>query len=96
LRDRGEVECIDPATGKTLWSGELPKSGSNYYASPTLADGKLYAAREDGVVYVAKIEGGFQVLAENNMGERIIASPVPVGNRLLLRGDKTMFCIGAQ
>gem|GEM_PF-2203185 len=30
------------------------------------------------------------------MGERIIASPVPVANRLLLRGEKHLFCIAAK
>lgn len=93
VRDRGEVECIEPATGKTLWSGALPKSGANYYSSPSLADGKIYAAREDGIVFVARANGKFEVLAENNMGERIIASPVPVAGRLLLRGEKHLFCI---
>ncbi|HYV28307.1 MAG TPA: PQQ-binding-like beta-propeller repeat protein, partial [Candidatus Eisenbacteria bacterium] len=67
VRDRGEVECIDPATGKTLWSDALPKSSSSYYSSPALADGKIYAAREDGVVFVARVEGKFEVLAENAM-----------------------------
>jgi outer membrane protein assembly factor BamB len=93
VRDRGEVECIDPATGKTIWKGELPKNSASYYSSPALADGKLYAAREDGVVFVARVEGKFEVLGENIMGERIIASPVPVANRLLLRGEKHLFCV---
>ncbi len=96
VRDRGEVECVEPATGKTLWSGALPKSGASYYSSPSLADGKLYAAREDGVVFVAGANGKFELLAENNMGERVIASPVPVANRLLLRGEKHLFCIAAK
>ncbi len=96
LRDRGEIECVDPATGKTLWSGSLPKQSASYYASPTVADGKLYAAREDGVVFVARIDGEFAVLAENDLGERIIASPVPVSNRLLLRGEKHLFCVAAD
>lgn len=93
-RDRGEIECIDPATGRTIWNGQLPKNSSSYYASPALADGKLYAAREDGVVFVARVEGPFEVLAENPMGERIIASPVPVANRLFLRGEQHLFCVG--
>ena len=96
LHDKGKVECLDPATGKTLWTGALPKNSNSYYSSPTLADGKLYAAREDGVVFVAQIEGKFEVLAENNMGERIIAAPVAVSNRLLLRGDNHLFCVGAE
>jgi outer membrane protein assembly factor BamB len=97
VRDRGEVECIDPKTGKTAWSGQLPKSSASYYSSPSLADGKIYAAREDGVVFVARVEGGtFEVLAENEMDERIIACPVPVAGRLLLRGEQNLYCVGAE
>jgi outer membrane protein assembly factor BamB len=93
VRDRGQVECIDPATGKTLWTGELPKAGSSYYSSPAAADGKIYAAREDGAIFVVNIDGSFKVLSENKMGEPVIASPVPVANRLLIRGEKHLFCI---
>jgi len=95
LRDRGEIECVDPATGRSLWSGMLPKESTSYYASPLVAAGKLYAAREDGVVFVARIEGKFEVLARNDLGERLIASPVPLGNRLLFRGAEHLFCVGA-
>jgi outer membrane protein assembly factor BamB len=93
LRDHGEIECLEPLTGKTLWEGALPKAKASYYASPLIANGKLYAAREDGVVFVAQVEGKFELLAENSMGEQIIASPVPVANRLLIRGDHHLFCI---
>src|SRR5690606_6068396 len=74
LRDRGQIECIDPATGKALWSDEFPRDRANYYASPLVAGDKLYAIREDGVVFVASVGDGFRVLAENKMGERVIAS----------------------
>jgi len=93
VRDRGEIECIDPATGKSFWSNAFPKASSNFYSSPVVASGKLYAAREDGVVFVANVEGKFELLAENNMGERVIASPVPVSNRLFIRGEQHLFCI---
>ena len=96
MRDHGEIECLDPATGQTLWKDALPKASANYYASPVIAAGKLYAAREDGVVFVAQVEGKFQLLEENRMGERVIASPVPVSNRLLIRGEQHLFCIGAE
>ena len=94
VRDRGEVECIDPRTGKTVWSDAFPKASSNFYASPVIAGGKLYAARENGAVFVASVDGKFELLAENKMGERVIASPVPVSNRLLIRGEEHLFCIG--
>jgi len=95
LGDGGEVACIDPATGATLRAGALPEHRMNYYASPTIAGGNLYAAREDGVVYVARLTGGFEVLSENPMDEQMIASPVPVAGRLLLRGAQHLFCVEA-
>lgn len=98
LRDGGELDCLEPSTGQTLWHAAFPKASAKFYASPLVAAGKLYAAREDGVVFVAQVEGKFQMLAENQMGERVIASPVPVANRLLLRGEQHLFCVsgGAQ
>ncbi len=96
LRDRGEIECVDPATGKSRWSEELPRKSSKYYASPAVADGKLYAAREDGIVFVVRVAGGFSLLAENDMGQRLVASPVPIANRLLLRGEKDLFCVSEE
>jgi outer membrane protein assembly factor BamB len=97
VRDRGEVECLDPVTGKTIWTGAFPKHRTNFYASPLIAGGKLYAPREDGMVFVASIENDqFNLLSENNMNESVIASPVPLGNRILIRGEKHLFCVGSE
>jgi outer membrane protein assembly factor BamB len=97
VRDRGEVASIDPATGKTNWEDAFPKSRSNFYASPLIAGDRLFAPREDGVVFVASVAGGnFKLLAENAMGESVIASPVPLANRVLLRGEKHLFCVASE
>jgi outer membrane protein assembly factor BamB len=96
LRHRGELVCIDPATGKTIWTGAFPQARAPYYASPVIANGILYAAREDGTVFVARVGEKFELLSENPMGEQIIATPVPVKNRLILRGDQHLFCVAAE
>ena len=97
VRDRGEVACLDPATGKTIWESAFPRHRSNFFASPLVAGDKLYAAREDGTVFVASIAGDkFELLAENEMGESIIGSPVPAANRLFIRGAKHLFCVTAR
>lgn len=96
LRHRGEVVCLDPATGETLWTESLPRTAAPYYSSPVVANGVLYAAREDGVVFAAKVGETFELLGENPMGERIIATPVPANNRILIRGDDHLFCIAAK
>lgn len=97
LSDRGEVHCLDAKSGKDLWKGTIPRASASYYSSPILAGDLLYAAREDGTVAVIKVgEGGMELLSQNEMGERIAASPVPVGDRLLLRGVEHLFCLGAK
>jgi outer membrane protein assembly factor BamB len=92
LGDRGEVHCIDPKSGKTIWSNKLPRGAQSYYSSPTIADGKIYAAREDGKFFVADLDQDLKVLFEREFGARIIASPVPVGDRILLRSDTHLMC----
>ena len=95
VRDRGEVECIDPTTGKTIWSDAFPKGRAAFYASPIIAGGNLYAPREDGVVFVASVANDrLELLAENDLEEPVIGSPVPVQNRILIRGEEHLFCLG--
>ena len=95
VRDKGEVVCVDAKSGETKWSGQLPKNSAKYYGSPVIADGKIYTTREDGTVLVAKISDSFETLAENHMGEKVIASPVAVDGHILLRGVKHLFCVAS-
>lgn len=94
VQDLGQLDCVDPVSGKTLFSAEFPKDKSRFYASPVIAGDKLYTIREDGKVFVWKVGEGFELLAENDMGEKVIASPVLLDGKILIRGEKNLFCIG--
>ena len=97
LSDRGQINCIDLKTGKDIWVAAIPRASANFYSSPILAGDLLFCAREDGVVAVVKVNAtGMEVLAENAMGERLAAAPVPVRDRLLIRGVDHLYCLGAQ
>ncbi len=96
VSDRGQVDCLEPATGKTVWSATLPRSSSNFYASPVVAGGILYAAREDGAVFTARVTGGFELLSEHKFDDRVIASVIPASDRLYIRGEKNLYCIAAR
>ncbi len=97
LSDRGQINCVDAKTGKDLWKGEIPRASSKYYSSPILAGDLLYCAREDGVVAVVRVsDSGMEVLAQNVMGERVAAAPVPINDKLLIRGVEHLFCLGAN
>jgi outer membrane protein assembly factor BamB len=92
-RQAGMVTCLDPATGTTHWEGKLQEDRVEFFSSPVIADDKLYHARIDGKVFVAQVEPEFKVLSVNDMGEPIVAAPVPVGNHILIRGFDTLFCV---
>ncbi len=94
ITDRGEVICFELKSGDLLWRQKLPRASASYYSSPVMAGDRMILAREDGVVMVMRIlEGGFELLSENDMGERVIASPVPLDGALYLRGSKHLYCI---
>ncbi len=50
--------------------------------------------REDGVILIADISTGFKYPGKYDMGERVIASPVPVNDRILIQGEKNLLCFG--
>lgn len=96
-RTRGTLTCLEASSGKQLWQERLPRGPQVYYASPIIVGGNFYAAREDGVVFSAKVgKDGLGEVHEHALGEGTIASPVAFDGRLLLRGDKHLICFGDE
>ncbi len=94
LTDRGEIHCLDARTGKDLWADAIPRAAAKYYSSPILAGNLLYCAREDGLLTVVEVsDTGMKILAQNDLGERLAAAPVPLGGRLLVRGAGWLSCL---
>ncbi|MDC0935245.1 PQQ-like beta-propeller repeat protein [Pirellulales bacterium] len=93
LSDRGAVTKLDLSTGEEVWSHDLPRAKSNYYASPVLAGDLLYCSREDGVVFVARVGDKFELVADNRLDEPVLATPIPVRNGLLIRGPEHLYWI---
>lgn len=93
LTDVGRIECINLATGKEIWAGDLPRNRNKYYSSPVLAGSKLYCTREDGAVFVVDVTEGYKLLAENHLDEKVIATPIPIRGGLLVRGTDHLFWI---
>lgn len=97
LHDLGHLECIDPETGQSLWSAEFPQGRGAFYTSPLIAGGHLYAARDSGIFYVVSLgDDGFEVVFEIDMEEKIIASPIALDNRILIRTESHLYCIGNE
>ena len=59
------------------------------------ANGKVYLANEDGQVLVLKAGPVFEVLATNDMGAPVLATPAISDGRLLVRTASHLIAIGA-
>lgn len=95
VNDRGILWCLNAKTGEEIWGGQRIKPGT-YSASPVLADGKLYAISEDGLITVLKAGPKFEVLAENDMKEYTLSSPAISDGQIFIRTEGALYCIGAR
>lgn len=91
-QNRGILSCHDARTGKQFYSERLPEIDS-VYASPIGAAGRVYVVGRNGVSVVLKAGDQFDVLATNRLDDTFDASPVAVGDDLLLRGRSHLYCI---
>ncbi len=76
--------CGDVQSGKILW--QMRVKGNNFWATPVLADGKLYTMGDGGTSQVIDITGEEgKVLATNELGEDVLGSPAVADNALYIR-----------
>ena len=68
----------------------------NCNSSPVASDGRIYFSDNDGKTYVVEAGREFKLLATNEVGERISASPAITGRHLIYRTDSHLYCIGAK
>ncbi|MCA9057101.1 MAG: PQQ-like beta-propeller repeat protein [Planctomycetaceae bacterium] len=93
----GTVDCLELATGKTIWSERLPQHRARYRSSPVAAEGRVYLGRDDGTVFVIDATADqLKVLAENRIaGESLLATPAFADGRILLRTETHLYLIEA-
>lgn len=90
------LTVLDAKTGKPVFERERLPGVRQFYASPVYAGGRLYFTDRDGVTVVLKPGDSLDVLATNKLGDPVDASPVPLGDRFYLRGEKFLWCIGER
>jgi outer membrane protein assembly factor BamB len=93
FNDMGISTCLDATTGKLLWTERLP---DQFTASPIEAGGFIYVSGESGKTYVLKVSDKFELVATNDLGSPILASPAIVDGNLLLRTRDALYCIGMK
>lgn len=87
------LTCLNAETGSTIIDRTRLDGLQNIYSSPVAANGHIYITGRNGRTLVLKQGDNFNVVANNNIGERVDASPAVAGDQLFVRSLKSLFCI---
>ena len=87
----GVIVCYDALNGELLWEYECD---DGIYASPMIADNKVYFLDMGGKMHIFKKDRNMTLLGEPELGEGSVGTPSFSDGRIYLRGDKFLYCIG--
>ena len=100
--DLGIAYCAEAKSGKVLFEQRI-KGVGQVYASPVVADGKLFFITRSGRCVVLAAKPKYELIAINSFSEPnrknsevFNASPALAGGRLFVRSDQRMYCVGKK
>jgi len=90
--DGGIVTCLTAASGEVRYQERV---GGNFFGSPVLADGRLYAVSAEGEIVVVQASDKFNVLGRHALSETCRSTPAVALGCLFVRGERHLWCFGA-
>jgi outer membrane protein assembly factor BamB len=84
----GIASCLDLETGDLKWRERI---GSDFAASPLVANGLVYFWDAQGNATVVKASPTYEVVSKSTLGDGFMASPAVVGNTLILRTKTELY-----
>jgi outer membrane protein assembly factor BamB len=95
VRYNGVINVYDAKTGEKKYQDRFAGGTSAFTASPVAANGHVYFANEDGQVFVVKAGPKHEIVATNDMGSPVLATPAISEGRLLVRTASHLMSIAA-
>ena len=97
--NKGMAHCVKADDGEVIYRQrlrDLAGAPDKVYASPVLVGDKLYCVTRQSGTLVLPASPEFELLAQNELGDASIfnATPTVSGDRLLIRSDHYLYCIG--
>ncbi|MFH1943850.1 MAG: PQQ-binding-like beta-propeller repeat protein [bacterium] len=87
----GTVSCFNSKTGERYWFHDFDEG---FYSSPILVDDRVYLIDMMGIMVIFKAEKEFQLINQCALGERAVTIPAFMHQRIVIRGERHLFCIG--
>jgi outer membrane protein assembly factor BamB len=92
--NQGVLTAYNAKTGERIYQERLGGKGGAFTASPVASDGKIYLSSEDGEVFVVKAGPKYELLATNNVGEVMMATPAISDGLVIIRAHNHVFAFG--
>lgn len=90
VTDKGILNVYELATGKRL---HRVRTDEHFSASPVASDGHLYFAGEGGTLLVVAAGPELEIVAQNTVGESLMATPAIAHGTLYVRSSKALYAI---
>jgi outer membrane protein assembly factor BamB len=96
IKNGGILTVLSAETGEVVRTGRVGTAPASFSASPVASGGHIYFADEDGIVTVLRAGKDWMVVAANDLGEPIHATPALADGTVYVRGRKSLFSFAAR
>lgn len=103
INDQGFALCIDAKTGNDVYRERATMGsrggGKPFYASPVLVGDKLICVSRRNGAFVLAAKPKYELLATNEFASdttHFNGTPAISGDRLILRSNKAVYCVGTK
>ncbi len=93
--EKGDLTCLDAKTGEEYFH-QRRMMKDKQRATPVGANGNVYINGRDGTVFVIKADKELKVLAENELGEELTASPAISNGVIYIRTFNALYAFGKK
>ena len=87
------ISCYDAKTGDLLWTHDADEGA---YSSPVMAGGNVYLLDKSGRMQIFEAAREYKPVGQPELGEESSCTPAFTDNRIFIRGNKNLYCIGAR
>jgi len=94
--DNGVLTVFQLSSGEKVYQERLGGGTSGFSSSPVAAGDHLYVTNEEGHTYVLAPGREYKLLAQNEIGETVMATPAISDGVLYIRARKHLFAVGAK
>ncbi len=102
ISDGGQAFCLDAKSGELVYRervGEINAAGRPVYASPVIAQGKIYVPTRWNGVLVLSAKPKYELLAQNRFAKDdsdFNATPAVSNGDLFLRSNRSLYCVAQK